>query len=296
MDHERINQLGLIDEYLMGKLPEEESAEIEEHFIDCPDCIARLQMTKNFLQDLRFVAVEQASQPARLQTRRSFRHFLQTFVPRPVVWAICCLLIAVIVIAAFAGVYARRSQTEAKAAKSLSEQWKQRYEEEHQSSVAASSRHRERELQQEERLRALEAKLKDEETQRAKLAAELDRQMRPEGNLSAFVLMAVRGGNPNASEPVNRIELSRPPASIAFSIPLEDEWRFEDYRATIFDSHHQLVWPNGRLKPNRYNSLFIVFKPNFFRPGRYELIVEGVNKEGGRERVGNYPFLIIKAR
>jgi hypothetical protein len=40
----------------------------------------------------------------------------------------------------------------------------------------------------------------------------------------------------------------------------------------------------------------MVFKPNFFRPGRYELIVEGVNKEGGSEAVGNYPFLIVKPR
>jgi hypothetical protein len=296
MDHELINQSNLIDEYLMGHLPEEESAQFEEHFVDCPECIARLQMTGSFLQDLRFALSEQERQPAPPPKKFSPRHILRSFLPASAVWTTVSLLIALAIIAAFAGIYALRSQTEAKEAKSLSEQWKQRYEDEHRSAIAAESSHREKESHQEERLRALEAKIREEETQRAKMAAELDRQTRPQGNLFTFELIAARGGNPAASEPVNRVELPRPSASIAFSISLEDEQRFESYRVKIFDDHRRLISPGIRLIPTRYDSLFIVFKPNFFRPGRYELIVEGVNKEGGREAVGNYPFLIVKAR
>ncbi|MEN3334467.1 MAG: hypothetical protein V7641_3832 [Blastocatellia bacterium] len=291
MDHEQINQLDLIDRYLMGKLPAEESTGFEEHFVDCPQCIARLQTTNRFLQDLRFVTVEQALQINTRQPRSAFRRFLQRLFHKPLALAIGCLLIA-----AFAGavfVNTQRLRTEINQVRGSSEQWQRRYEDERQSAFSTDRKHQETELQLTEQLRALEAKLDDEQAQRARMAAAFSRRMRPEGNLPIFILTSVRGSEPNASEGANKVILPRSSAMFAFSISLEGDLRFENYRIRIFDHRHRLIWKSRRLTPDRYSSLSLGFKSDFFLPGPYSLIVEGDNKEGRWDVVGNYPFLIV---
>jgi hypothetical protein len=126
------------------------------------------------------------------------------------------------------------------------------------------------------------------------MAAEFNRQMRPEGNLPIFILTSVRGHERKASEAAKQITLPHSSAMFAFSISLEGERLYDNYRITIFDDHHQVIWKSDRLTPDSDNSLSVGFKRGFFRPGHYSLIVEGVKKAGGREVVGNYPFLIIK--
>lgn len=294
MDHDQIDQFDLIDRYLMGKLPSEESVSFEEHFVDCPQCVARLQTTKSFLQDLRLVAAKQTSQPNHHQPAIAFWHFPQTSFRKFLAVAVGCLLIAAAVGAVFVLNYMRHLRAEVNQAKSLSEQWERRYEDERQSAIAADRAHQETESQRIEQLRALEAKLNDEKAQREKMAAEFDQRMRPEGNLPIFVLNSVRGGEPNADESVNRVSLQRSAAMFAFSISLEGETRFKNYRITIFDDHHRLIWKSGGLTLNRYDALSIILKTDLFRPGHYSLIVEGVKEEGGREALGNYPFLIVK--
>src|SRR5215210_9521555 len=101
MDHEQTVQYDLVDRYLMGKLPAEESAGFEEHFVDCPQCIARLQTTKNFLQDLQFVAAQQASRLDHYQPNGGSRHFLQLISRKPLALAVGCLLIAAVACTVF---------------------------------------------------------------------------------------------------------------------------------------------------------------------------------------------------
>jgi hypothetical protein len=294
MDHEQIDRFDLIDRYLMGKLVAEDSASFEEHFVDCPRCIAQLQTTKSFLRDMRLEATEQASQIDRSQPTRGFRQYLQTFFPKPVALAASCLLIAAIAGAIFVFDYTRRMRTEVNQAESLSEQWQRRYEDERQAAISAEEKQQETELQRTEQLRALEAKLKDEVAQRTKLEAELSRGMQPDGNLLIFSLISPRGQELNTSEAVNKITLPRSSAMFAFSISLEGETGFTNYRITIFDDQRRLIWKSGRLTPDAQNSLSIILKPSSFRPGHYSLKVEGVKKAGGADVVGNYPFQIIK--
>jgi hypothetical protein len=294
MDHELLNQFDLIDRYLMGKLPVEESASFEEHFVDCPQCIARLQTTKIFLQDLRFIAAEQATQIGHHRSRSAFGQVWQRLWRKPLALAVGCLLIAAFAGAVFVVGYTWRLRTEVSQAKSASEQWERRYQDERQSAFSADRKHQETESQLTEQQRVLEAKLKDEQAQRAKITAEFSRWMYPMGNLPIFILTSVRSLEVNAPEAINKISLPHSTAMFAFSISLEGEMSYETYRITIFDRHHQAIWKSGGLTPDRYNSLSVGFKRDFFRPGHYSLIIEGVKKEGGEDVVGNYPFLIIK--
>src|SRR4051794_24739995 len=172
MDHEQIDQLGLIDRYVMGKLLADESASFEEHFVDCPQCIAQLQTTKEFLQDFRRLTAAQAAHSEPRQKAAGRPLILRALLRRPVALAAGGLLIAVIASAVFVIYYTRGMRAAVNQTQRLAEQWESRYEDERQRAIAADQKRQEAESQQSEQRRALEAKLKDEEAQHAKDAAE----------------------------------------------------------------------------------------------------------------------------
>ena len=292
MEHEQIEQYDIIDRYLLGKLPAEEIARFEEHFIDCPQCVARLHTTKTFLQDLRFIAAEQASRAGHRQLSRALRHIWQARFAKSLALAIGCLLIAAIAGIAIVSTYARRLRAEVGQAKSFSEQWQRRYEDERQLSLSADRKRQEAESQLAEQQRSLEARLKDEQAQRAKMAAELSRRMLPDGHLPVFVLTSVRGGGSNASAVVKPIALRRQSAVFALAIPLEEEMTYKNYRITILDHRRRVIWTKGKFAPDQYNSLSVLLRRDLFRPGPYSLIVKGVKKEGGVDVVSDYSFAI----
>ena len=53
MDHVYAEERQLADRYLMGKLPDAERRPFEEHFIDCPVCLDRLETIEGLLRALR---------------------------------------------------------------------------------------------------------------------------------------------------------------------------------------------------------------------------------------------------
>jgi hypothetical protein len=53
VDHTYITEHDLVSRYVLGKLAPEESARFEEHFIDCPECLDRIEMTSELRSGLR---------------------------------------------------------------------------------------------------------------------------------------------------------------------------------------------------------------------------------------------------
>jgi hypothetical protein len=291
MNHEQIDQFDLIDRYLMGKLPAEESVGFEEHFVDCQQCLARLQTTKCFLQDLRLVAAEQASQIDHLHPRSAFWHFPQTLLRKPLAWVAACLLIAAVA-TGFVVNYTQHLRTSRDQAENRSEQWQRRYEDERQAVLSIEKQHQETELQWDKNRRDLETKLQDEEAKQAKRTADFSQQMILAGNLTVLPLISVRGSAANAPE----ITLHHSSSFFLVSISLEGEKRFETYRIKIFDDHSLPVGKSRLLMPGQEDFLLLSLPAGIFRPGQFSLVLEGVNKSGGAEDLGNYPFKITKTR
>jgi anti-sigma factor RsiW len=295
MNHKQIDQLDLINRYVMGDLLAEESASFEEHFVDCAECIARLQTTENFLKDLRFLAAQRAVEFEPRPASGALRPFLNPFFSRPVALATASLLIAGLIGTFFLLSYMRGLRDEIAQTKSLSEQWQRRYEDERQSSVSAEQIHGEAEARRAEQIRSLEAELKQQKALRAQRSGPI-RRLPAEGDLPMLVLTSVRSGEPNPTGPGNRIDLPRAAAIFAVLISLEDEARFETYRITILDDRRRLVWKRGELTQGRQGALSIWLETSLFQPGDYSLIVEGYDKEGRKNEIGNYHFLIDKSR
>ncbi|MBI4906016.1 MAG: zf-HC2 domain-containing protein [Acidobacteria bacterium] len=53
MDHGQIEATNLIDRYLTNRATPEECARFEEHFLDCPDCLSRLESTRGLIDGLK---------------------------------------------------------------------------------------------------------------------------------------------------------------------------------------------------------------------------------------------------
>ena len=289
MNHNYIEQFDLIDRYLMGKLPAEESAQFEEHFIDCPECTDRLKTTGDFLQDLRMVAVQKTAQTDNYSPKGFPRYFSQILYPRALALAVGCLLI--FVIAGLILVINRmgRLQSELDRAKSASAEWERRYEEERQASSLSDKKHQEAQQGLTEQLRELDAKRQTGQGQRTNT----DGGIRPGINIPIFVLNPVRRGEPNTPDTGNVIELEHSPTDFLISLSLEGETNYKSYRMTIFDSRNRVIWKGGGNKPNRYNALSVIFNSRLFPPGNYLIRVKGVTGGGSSASVGDYPFRLV---
>src|SRR5687767_2755131 len=59
MDHSRMDELGIAELYVTGKLPPADAEEFEEHYLGCPECLERLEAAEALRQGLRYEAVSQ---------------------------------------------------------------------------------------------------------------------------------------------------------------------------------------------------------------------------------------------
>src|SRR5579863_9779938 len=63
MDHDYINEHGVVSLYVAGKLSPDERLGFEEHFVDCQQCLDQIELTEDLRGALRQVAKEDAARP-----------------------------------------------------------------------------------------------------------------------------------------------------------------------------------------------------------------------------------------
>ena len=60
MNHLQIEELDLVNRYLLGRLPAEEQSRFEEHFVDCQECLERLETSASFRRGVKTAFAEDA--------------------------------------------------------------------------------------------------------------------------------------------------------------------------------------------------------------------------------------------
>lgn len=291
MDHKHIDDLDLVERYLMGRLAGEEAAQFEEHFVDCPQCADRLETTKALIEGLRLVASDQAAEAhtdGPVEPRQYWRH--------PISRGSLALAAGILLVVGLAGAVivsnqVRRSRADAALARIAAAEWERRYEEERQSSSKALSKPTDSERELSGPV-SQPGGLENEHEQKP----EVDDHSGPKGpqiNLAIFVLKATRGGDPANGSP-NELTLPRSPANFVISVQLEEEGSYKAYRMMISTVQNQLIWKGSGLKPDRYNSLTVEFNSTFFRQEDYLLTVEGVSEDGATSVVGKYSLRVLK--
>lgn len=61
MDHATIEAENWVERHLLGQLTAEEAARFEEHYLDCPECLEQLELTRRLQLGLREIASEEAA-------------------------------------------------------------------------------------------------------------------------------------------------------------------------------------------------------------------------------------------
>jgi len=139
MDHDYINEHGVVALYVAGRLSPEERAGFEEHFVACRQCLEQIEVTGELREGLRQVAKEDAARAG--------------VAPQvaPALWAgpgsrnpLGLLAYAMVVVVGLGAIFfvdVRYRRSEVAEARRTSEDWQRRYAEERQ---ARESMERER--------------------------------------------------------------------------------------------------------------------------------------------------------
>jgi len=288
MNHEYINQFNLIDRYVLGKLGADEAQEFEKHFIDCPECVEQLQVTRSFVGDLKELAIQETLVSSNKPTPLPRRWELGQLVPRRSWAAIAfgCLVLAGVF--GFFGVRRlNRLEGELRQAREETSAINQQYQRGLETAAASEKEHQEAKQQLTQRLEELEKKLKTEGATNQSVRG----SDAPDVNFPIFALVSIRGQAPSPVE----ITLSASNSRFALSIPVEDTRVFTTYRVTINDYQAKTVWQRDGFRPDAYHSLSLSLKSSFLLPGNYDLKVEGLTSNQWNT-VGNYPFRIARRR
>jgi len=284
MDHNYIDEFDIVERYLSRKLAEGETAEFEEHFVDCSECVGRLATTKAFADGLRRVASERAA-AAPGRSNETLGNERST-VPRKAFAAAAGVLSVIIIAAAFLTLaQVRRYRSEVNQAKNASTEWESRYEEERRLSAANSKDHQESERELSKQVAQLKLDLENER----KTGLHDDVQV----NLPIFTLSSTRGGD-TPSGSANDLTIPRSASRFAITLSLEEERRYRDYIMTIVDSQKELIRKVRGIKANRDHAISVGFNSTPFHNGDYSLTLDGVARDGSISVVGKYSFRIRK--
>lgn len=284
MDHKYIAELNVIDQYVLGKLAADEAEAFENHFIDCPECVEQLSITRSLVHDLKGLAVEEALLSANRRVEPTSRWQLQLV---PLRWAAAIALGCLAVGAIFAFFAVRRqSQLEAKLqqAQEDASAIRQQYQRGLETAATSEKQHEEARQQLAQRVEELEERLKTEE---AGIQSSVRGSGVPEVNFPIFALVSVARGRAPAP-----VEIALPSSSsrFALSIPVEDRREFNVYRVTIVDQRGVTVLKRSGFKPDAYHALSLSLSSKFLAPGTYDLRVEGLTPPNQWSTVGSYPF------
>lgn len=290
MNHDYIKEFNLVDQYVLGKLAAGEAEEFEDHFIDCPECVEQLNITRSFIQDLKSLAVQETllsgNRPAPM-TR--WWHFQSVPLRSWAVIACCCVLVAG-VFAFFALRRLTQMEAELRQTKEDASAIRQQYQRGLETAAESAEQHQQARQQLAQRIDELEQKLK---TEGSTNQSSVRGSKAPEINFPIYALVTLaRGQGPSPVE----ITLPASSSRFALSIPVEDRKDFSAYRVKILDRRGVTVFNQRGFKPDAYHTLSLSLNSNFLIPGTYDLRVEGLTPPNKWDTVGSYPFRITKRR
>jgi hypothetical protein len=296
VDHRYIEEAGITDLYLLGKLPPEEQDRFEEHFVDCPECVERLETTGNFRRALKAAVAEDAARSRAYAQVGLLAWLLRRSRRQQAALLAGTLLLPAALAAAFFLPKLRRAQAELGRAQRASSEWQRRYEEQQQAAGRLEQELREANVNLTELSRRLETPPEREPGPRPGAGRDAARPSPPQVPTPVFALSIVRSADAGSSEPANRISIPRAARSFILSLELEGGTGVQSYRATITTRDRRPVWSASDLKPHSKDALRIRLDSKLVEAGDYQLTLEGRTREGNYLPEGKYDFRVSQAR
>jgi hypothetical protein len=236
MDHREIEDRNIPDLYLMNKLSNEARLQFEEHFISCPECLSRLEMTEGLRTALKNELMARPLTTIHSTGRSPFRTYGFAL-------AAAAILISLGLLAALAF-------------RTWSEEQRESAELRNRLGVATAS-------------------LEQERNKGAQLNAQLAALAQQQGTVPVFPLVITRGGSDTPGSTLNSIVLPQAGWMI-FLLELPDVPRIESYKAVVRDSKGILVSDISGLKSTSRDTLAISVLSSLFVPGDFVISLEGL--------------------
>jgi len=290
MDHQYIEDHGILDGYLKETLSATERTRFEEHFIDCAECLDRLEMTDDFRGALRTVAAERAATSSAV-ARPNLRAWLIGPAPgRHGALLAAAVLLLIALPSALLVIATGRTRRDVDQARLSAADWQRRYEESQQ-----AARRVEKELQASaeelsEQRREIEAERERE--RHTRIAEEGSRQARLEAAAPIFDLNTVRSGaGPSAR--ATRLSIPRSARWIVLKVEVDPDPQLQSYRATLMTAGQQVICRASDVIAVK-EALAITCDASLFKPGDYRLALEGLARQGLYVSAGAYSFQVVK--
>jgi hypothetical protein len=258
MDHRHIEEFDVASRYLLGRLAPEDESAFEEHFVDCPECLDRLEHARRFQAGLA-AAVSAFATGGRPPLRASARP----------AWGALAVAAGIILCAGLAAVTARMLTLRRELARAAVE-------------TAAVERQYEESRRQTSDLR----KQVEERSHPAPLPA----------TLPVFALSLVRSGAADAGAPPLQIMLpAAPPPWVVLLLDIP-ETPYPSYRATVAAASGHTVWQQGDLSAASPGELAVAVQSAALPAGDYILQLEGRKPAGDFPVLGRYRFRVVVRR
>jgi hypothetical protein len=256
MDHQRIEDTALPERYVTGRLDGPERALFEEHLVDCPTCLERIEASEGFAAGLRAVS-SPVGTPASTTFRPARRAHRSTWL---LVSTCAAGLVGVVLMNARLGREARELVLERTATREARAQ-----------------------------LTSTQQQLERERTSREAAEARLAALQRPTPvRIPVLALMAIRG----TATPV--VELTAGQSPFLLLAEREDPPRFQSYLVTVRSTEGTVLW-QGHVQPSSRDAVVVALDSGHFAPGSYSLSLEGESTGGKVVQVGRYTFRTVAA-
>jgi len=258
MDHQFIDEHNIAERYLLDQVEPDERAAFEEHFIDCPQCVERLELTAGLRKGVK--AMGSGSSPAAAArvipmpvSRSDYAKARRPRFTGPMYGAIAAMLVLAVVPTTFfairnAGLSADLER--ARSAANLSEL----------------------------KARRIENQLREFQT----LA---------KADAPAAILSLESTRSPGG--PAAILERPQSSATVIVLIKQEPVPEFMSYRATLRDSAGKDVWKTEGLKHQSQTMMLAMALSSSLLPrGRYEMALEGLTGQGRYAPSSRFFFLV----
>jgi len=272
MDHDYINEHGVVSLYVTGKLPPEERMSFEEHFVDCQQCLEQIQLTDDLRSSLKQVAKEDVARAgvpqlgfARNLARAPWAGLSIWRQPRSLAYA---TLIVVLGLTAAFFTDARYRRSELVEARRVADDWQRRYDNERQARETLQTQ-----------IEQSSAKTADQN----QLAANL--QPAP-----LFFLNVTRGSDQEGSPPANHVAVPAASPWVALSLEFEKDPAFRSYRAQLKDAQGRLLWSYENIPSPPSGAIAITLPTHLLTKGNYSVALDGLTSSGRYLPAAHFSF------
>jgi anti-sigma factor RsiW len=277
MDHAYIEEHQIADRYVSGTLPEEEAERFENHYLSCPECLDRLDLTESVQRGFRRMATQEAERsstarppapPSRLSRpgRRTQVGFLLA----------ALLVLAILPTGLTLRGLAGRERELAQVRLTL--------EQERRHSATGSRSAAE--------VATLRAELAGARAERAQAVEQLAQTQRPQANLPILSLDVVRGAGSSANEP--SVSVHRPPVPGRIVLSLQVDQSFQPpFRAILRDARGRELQRIENLLPDGHDNLNLSLPASLLPPGDYSVSLESLPPGRTPAAAGRFTFRVL---